>query len=226
MPVGARMEIKLAPSILSADFGRLAEQVQAAEHAGADWIHVDVMDGRFVPEITMGPLAARAVRGATRLPIDVHLMIVEPDRHLDAFARAGATSIAVHVEACPHLYLTLQQIASLGMRPSVALNPATPPEQIAYVLPLVSVVLVMTVEPGEGGQAFIPAMLAKVRALAERRRSLGLAYEIEVDGGIRPDNAAEVAAAGATVLVAGTAVFGAPDGVAAGIGRFRGALRA
>ena len=127
------------------------------------------MDGRFVPEITMGPLAARAVRGATRLPIDVHLMIVEPDRHLDAFARAGATSIAVHVEACPHLYLTLQQIASLGMRPSVALNPATPPEQIAYVLPLVSMVLVMTVEPGEGGQAFIPAMLAKVRALAERR---------------------------------------------------------
>ena len=220
------MEMKLAPSILSADFGRLAEQVQAVERAGADWIHVDVMDGQFVPEITMGPLAARAVRAATRLPIDVHLMVVEPERHLAAFARAGATSLAVHVEACPHLYLTLQHIAALGLRPSVALNPATPPEQVAYVLPLVSTVLVMTVEPGEGGQPFIPAMLAKVRVLAERRAALGLSYDIEVDGGINPDTAAAAAAAGATVFVAGTAVFGAPDGVAAAVDRLRGALRA
>ena len=178
------MEIKLAPSILAADFGRLAEQVQAVDRAGADWIHVDVMDGRFVPEITMGPLAARAVRAATRLPIDVHLMIVEPERHLESFARAGATSLVVHAEACPHLYLTLQQIASAGLRPGVALNPATPPELVAYVLPLVSTVLVMTVEPGAGGQPFIPAMLAKVEALAARRAALGLAFEIAVDGGI------------------------------------------
>ena len=220
------MEIKLAPSILAADFGRLAEQVQAVDRAGADWIHVDVMDGRFVPEITMGPLAARAVRAATRLPIDVHLMIVEPERHLEAFARAGATSLVVHAEACPHLYLTLQQIASAGLRPGVALNPATPPELVAYVLPLVSTVLVMTVEPGAGGQPFIPAMLAKVEALAARRTALGLAYEIAVDGGIGPDTAAAAAAAGATVLIAGTAVFGAPDGVAAAVGRLRGALRA
>ena len=215
------MAIKIAASILAADFGRLAEQVGDAARAGADWIHVDVMDGRFVPEITMGPLAARAVRAATALPMDVHLMILEPERHLEAFARAGATSVAVHAEASPHLYRTLQRIASLGMRPCVALNPATPPEQVAYVLPLVSTVLVMTVEPGEGGQPFIPAMLAKVRAFAERRASLGLTYEIEVDGGIRPDTASEAVGAGATVLVAGTALFGAPDGIAAAVGRLR-----
>jgi ribulose-phosphate 3-epimerase len=219
------MEIKVAPSILSADFGRLAEEIRAVEQAGADWIHVDVMDGRFVPGITMGPLVVSAARRATRLPIDVHLMIVEPERHLEAFARAGATHVAVHVEACPHLYLTLQQIAALGMRPAVALNPATPPEQLDYVLPIIGTALVMTVEPGTGGQPFIPGMLRKIRALAERRASLGAAFEIEVDGGIGPDTAAAAVEAGATALVAGTAVFGASDGVAAAVARLRAAVR-
>ncbi|HXX39595.1 MAG TPA: ribulose-phosphate 3-epimerase [bacterium] len=220
------MDIKVAPSILAADFGRLAEEVREAEQAGADWIHVDVMDGRFTPDITMGPLAVRAVRRATRLPVDVHLMIVEPERHLDSFARAGATHVAVHVEACPRLYFTLQQIASLGMRPSVALNPATPIEQIEYVLPIVGTVLVMTVEPGAGGQTFIPGMLRKIHAIAQRRASLNLTFEIEVDGGIGPDTAAAAVNAGATVLVAGTSVFGASDGVAMAIGRLRTAARA
>jgi ribulose-phosphate 3-epimerase len=202
------------------------EEIRAAEQGGGDWIHVDVMDGRFVPEISMGPIVVEAVRRATRLPIDVHLMIAEPDRQLEAFARAGATHLVVHVEACPHLYLTLQRIASLGMGPSVALNPATPPDQLEYVLPLVQAVLVMTVEPGLGGQSFIPEMLRKVRALAARRAALGLSFDIEVDGGIRPDTAGTVVEAGATVLVAGTAVFGAPDGEAAAIARLRAAARA
>ncbi len=217
------MTVKLATSILAADFSRLGEEVRTVEQAGADWIHVDVMDGRFTPDITMGPLAVRAVRGATRLPVDVHLMIVEPERHLDAFARAGATHLAVHVEACPRLHLVLQRIAALGMRPSVALNPATPPEQVEYVLPIVGTVLVMTVEPGAGGQAFIPEMLRKIRALGERRAALGLVFDIAVDGGIGPDNAAQAVAAGATVLVAGTAVFRAGEGAAAAVARLRAA---
>src|SRR5579884_4264191 len=164
------MEIKIAPSILAADFGRLAEEVRAAERGGASMIHVDVMDGRFVPEITMGPVVVRAVREATRLPLDVHLMIVEPDRHLEAFAHAGASRLAVHVEATPHLYQTVRQIAALGVSPGVALNPATPLEQIAWALPWVEAVIVMTVEPGAGGQAFIPELLPKIRELAGHRR--------------------------------------------------------
>ncbi len=215
------MDLKIAPSILAADFGRLAEEVQAAERAGASLIHVDVMDGRFVSEITLGPVVVRAVRRATRLPLDVHLMIVEPERHLDAFAQAGASRLAVHVEACPHLYQTLQQIADLGVRPVVALNPATPPEQAAWVLPRVEAVLVMTVEPGAGGQPFIPEMLPKIRRLAEWREQRGLSFEIEVDGGIGPGTAAAAVEAGASVLVAGTAVFGAPEGVAAAIAQLR-----
>ena len=222
----AHREIAVAASILAADFGHLADQVRTAERGGAAMIHVDVMDGRFVPEITMGPVITRAVRDVTRLPLDVHLMIVEPERHLDAFAKAGASRLAVHVEASPHLYQTLQQIAALGLHPTVALNPATPVEQVEWVLPSVSVVLVMTVEPGAGGQAFIPEMLPKIRALAECRRARGLEFEIEVDGGIGPSTAAAVVEAGATVLVAGTAVFGAPEGVAAAIARLREAARA
>jgi len=186
-------------------------------------LHVDVMDGRFVPEITMGPAAVRAIRRAADVPADVHLMIVEPERHLEAFARAGAASITVHVEACAHLYDTLRRIASLGARPGVAVNPATPPEQVAWVLPHVAVVLVMTVEPGAGGQPFIPEMTAKVAALAAWRRERGLDFEIAVDGGIGPETAGPVVEAGATVLVAGTAIFGAPGGVAAAIARLRDA---
>ncbi len=217
------MEIKIAPSILSADFGRLAASVAEAERGGASMIHVDVMDGRFVPEITMGPAIVRALRRATRLPLDVHLMIVEPERHLEAFAQAGATRLAVHVEASPHLYHTLQQIGSLGAGPVVALNPATPPESLEWVLPLVDAVLVMTVEPGAGGQAFMPEMVPKIRALAERRAERGLSFEIAVDGGIGPATAPAVVEAGATVLVAGTAVFGAADGPSAAIARLRAA---
>ncbi len=217
------MEIKIAPSILSADFGRLADAVAAAERGGASMIHVDVMDGRFVPEITMGPVVVRAVRRATRLPLDVHLMIVEPERHLESFAASGATRLAVHVETCPHLYYTLQQIAALGVRPVVALNPATPPEDLEWVLPLVDAVLVMTVEPGAGGQAFMPEMVPKIRHLAERRTERGLTFEIAVDGGIGPATAATAVEAGATVLVAGTAVFGAADGPSAAIARLRDA---
>jgi len=186
-------------------------------------LHVDVMDGRFVPEITMGPAVVRAIRRATDVPADVHLMIVEPERHLEAFARAGAAGITVHVEACVHLYDTVRRITSLGVRPGVAVNPATPPEQVAWVLPHVATVLVMTVEPGAGGQPFIPEMTAKVAALAAWRRERGLDFEIGVDGGIGPDTAGPVVEAGATILVAGTAVFGAADGVAAAIARLRAA---
>jgi ribulose-phosphate 3-epimerase len=218
-------EISIAPSILAADFGRLAEEVQAAERAGASMIHVDVMDGRFVPEITMGPVVVRAVRRATRLPVDVHLMIVEPERHLESFVRAGAARLAVHVEASPHLYQTVQQISQLGARPVVALNPATPPEQVEWVLPFVDAVLVMTVEPGAGGQAFIPEMLLKIRDLARRRRARDLAFEIGVDGGVGPETAARAVEAGATVLIAGTSVFGAPGGPEVTVPRLRGAVR-
>jgi ribulose-phosphate 3-epimerase len=220
------VELKIAPSILSADFGRLAEEVRAADRGGASMIHVDVMDGRFVSQITMGEVVVRAVRRATRLPVDVHLMIVEPERHLEAFAQAGATRLAVHVEACTHLHDAVTRIAALGLRPVVALNPATPPEQVEWVLPFVDAVLVMTVEPGAGGQAFIPEMLPKIRHLAEVREARGLSYEIEVDGGIGPDTVAAAVGAGASVLIAGTAVFGAPDGPAAAVARLREAAGA
>jgi ribulose-phosphate 3-epimerase len=205
------MPLRIAPSILSADFGRLAEEVRAVEAAGADWVHVDVMDGRFVPNLTVGPLVVEAVRKVTRLPIDVHLMIVEPERYVDAFAHAGADVISVHAEVSPHLHRTLQTIRAAGARPAVALNPSTPLSAVEWVLGDCEMILLMTVNPGFGGQRFIAACTEKVRLLREMASARGQALDIEVDGGIKSDTAAVVAAAGANVLVAGTAVFGAGD---------------
>ncbi len=205
------LPVLVAPSILSADFGRLAEEVRAAEAAGADWIHVDVMDGRFVPNITVGPVVVEAVRKVTSLPVDVHLMIVEPERYVEAFARAGADVVSVHAEVSPHLHRTLQAIRAAGARPAVALNPSTPLAALEHVLGDCEMVLLMTVNPGFGGQAYIPACTEKVRRLRQMAEARGQALHVEVDGGIRPDTVGPVAAAGANVLVAGTAVFGAPD---------------
>jgi ribulose-phosphate 3-epimerase len=205
------LPILIAPSILSADFGRLAEEVRAIEAAGADVVHVDVMDGRFVPNITIGPLVVEAVRKVTRLPIDVHLMIVEPERYVETFARAGASVISVHAETSPHLHRTLQAIRAAGARPAVALNPATPLSAVEWVLGECDMVLVMTVNPGFGGQRYIEFGTEKVRQLRALADARNPTLDIEVDGGMNPDTAALVAAAGANVLVAGTAVFGAPD---------------
>jgi ribulose-phosphate 3-epimerase len=207
--------VKIAPSILSADFGKLAQEVVAVERAGADWIHVDVMDGRFVPNITIGPVVVRAVRRATRLPVDVHLMIVEPERYVDDFAAAGADIISVHVEPSYHLARTLQQIRSLGKKAGVVLNPHTPPDAVAYVLELVDLVLVMSVNPGFGGQAFMPEVLPKLRAIRKMIDARGLDVALEVDGGVAPGTARKVLEAGARVLVAGSAVYGHADYAAA-----------
>jgi len=220
------LPIRIAPSILSADFGRLAEEVGAAEAAGADWIHVDVMDGRFVPNITIGPLVVEAVRRVTKLPIDAHLMIVEPERYVEAFAKAGADLVSVHAEVSPHLHRTLQAIRAAGARPSVALNPSTPLSALEWVLADCDMVLLMTVNPGFGGQRYIPECTEKVRQLRALADARGQALEIEVDGGIKADTVAEVAAAGANVFVAGTAVFGAKDYAAAIRGIRQGAERA
>ncbi len=200
----------VAPSILSCDFGRLAEEVRAIEAAGADWVHVDVMDGRFVPNITLGPVIVEAVRRATTLPLDVHLMIVEPERYVEQFAKAGASVLTVHVEASPHLHRTLQQIRAAGARPAVVLNPSTPVSAVEEVLDEVDLVLVMSVNPGFGGQSFIPRAIEKVRRLRALADARGLTkLHIEVDGGINAQTAPQVIAAGADVLVAGSAVFGA-----------------
>jgi ribulose-phosphate 3-epimerase len=201
--------IKIAPSILSADFGRLAEEVKAI--ASADYVHVDVMDGHFVPNLTIGPIVIEAVKKATSLPLDVHLMIEDAERWIPAYAKAGADIISVHEEACPHLHRTLQQIKSLGKKPCVVLNPHTPPDMIEYVLGDVAQVLVMSVNPGFGGQSFIPSQLDKIRALRKMIDSRGLSVEIEVDGGIKLDNIAEVCAAGADVIVSGSGIYGTPD---------------
>jgi ribulose-phosphate 3-epimerase len=214
--------IAIAPSILSADFGRLGEELAAVERAGADWIHVDVMDGRFVPNITIGPLVVEAVRRSTKLPVDVHLMIVEPDRYLEDFARAGADVITVHAEACTHLQRSLQQIRALGKGAGVALNPHTPEDALRYVIDEIDLVLVMTVNPGFGGQSFIGEVVPKIGAVRSMLAQRGSTACIEVDGGVSPSTSAAVAAAGARILVAGSAVFKMPD-YAQAIAAIRGA---
>ena len=204
--------VRIAPSILSADFGRLADEVRAVEAAGADSVHIDVMDGRFVPNITIGPVVIEAVRRATSLPLDVHLMMVEPEKYIDDFVKAGASILTVHQEACPHLHRTLQQIRAAGAKPSVVLNPSTSLGTIDEVLGEVSQVLLMSVNPGFGGQAFIAATVDKVRRLRATLDGRGLQHvDIEVDGGINPTTAKLVVAAGANVLVAGNAVFKSAD---------------
>lgn len=201
--------IKIAPSILSADFGILGEEIARVERGGAHWLHVDVMDGQFVPNLTIGPPVVAAIRKCTGLPLDVHLMISEPDRYISQFREAGADLITVHAEACVHLHRVAEQIRSVGAKAGVALNPATPPSVLEYVLDDIDLILVMSVNPGFGGQSFIPSSLEKlsrVRLLVGERP-----IEIEVDGGIKLDNCEAVAAAGATVLVSGSGIFGTSD---------------
>ncbi|HUG39085.1 MAG TPA: ribulose-phosphate 3-epimerase [Longimicrobiales bacterium] len=216
------MSVKIAPSILSADFARLAEGVAEAQAGGADWIHVDVMDGHFVPNITIGVPVVAALRKATELPLDVHLMIDAPERFVDAFVDAGADLLTVHAEASVHLHRTLQAIRHHGIRAGVSINPATPVAAVEEVLPFVDLVLVMSVNPGFGGQSFIPTSTGKIRRIRERLDRAGLdSVDIEVDGGIGPDTAGEVAAAGATVLVAGAAVYRGAGTVAENIAAIR-----
>jgi ribulose-phosphate 3-epimerase len=216
--------IRIAPSILSADFARLGEQLSEAQAAGADLIHFDVMDGRFVPNITMGPVILQAARRSTALPIDVHLMMVEPEHMLEAFAQAGASRIDVHWETCPNLHRTLQAIRALGCQAGVAINPHTPAAFLSEILHLVDAVLVMTVNPGFGGQAFLPETLPKLRALRQMIGERGLNVEIAVDGGINPETAAQVVSAGAAMLVVGSAVFNARASVQDSMSAMRRAL--
>jgi ribulose-phosphate 3-epimerase len=201
--------MKIAPSILSADFAALADDIARVEAAGADLLHVDVMDGRFVPNITIGPVVVEAIRKRTRLPLDVHLMIVEPERYVGDFVRAGADIVTVHAEATPHLHRALTQIRDLGARPGVALNPATPPAVIQYVLDDLALVLVMSVNPGFGGQSLIPSIYPKIGHV--RTILGGRPIDVSVDGGVKVEHAGRLAAHGASVLVAGSAIFGSPD---------------
>ncbi|TQR17438.1 ribulose-phosphate 3-epimerase [Psychrobacillus soli] len=203
--------VKIAPSILAANFAKLGEEVLEVEKAGADLIHIDVMDGHFVPNITMGPIVVEALRPLTTLPLDVHLMIENADQYIEAFAKAGADYITVHVEACPHLHRTIQLIRSFGVKPGVVLNPHTPVESIGHVLEDIDMVLFMTVNPGFGGQKFIHSVVPKVKQLADIIRERNLSIEIEIDGGINEETIKPCVEAGATVLVAGSAIYNAPD---------------
>ena len=203
--------IKIAPSILSADFAKLGEEIQEVERGGADYIHVDVMDGHFVPNITLGPLIVESIRPITELPLDVHLMIENPDLYIADFAKAGANIISVHVEACPHLHRTIQAIKQLGVKAGVVVNPATPVSTIEHVLEDVDLVLLMTVNPGFGGQSFIHSVVQKIRQVSQPIRETNLSVEIEVDGGVNPETARICVEAGANVLVAGSAIFNQRD---------------
>jgi ribulose-phosphate 3-epimerase len=215
---------RIAPSILAADFTRLGEQIQQAEAAGANLIHIDVMDGRFVPNITMGPLVVEAARRSTRLPLDVHLMIVEPERHLEAFADAGASRINVHWEVSPNLHRTLQTIRALGCETGLAINPHTPAALLSDVLHMLDAVLVMTVNPGFGGQSFLPETLPKIRQLHQMIAASDHAIDIGVDGGINAETAIQTVTAGATMLVAGSVIFDPSFTVQEGMDRLRAAL--
>lgn len=216
--------VRIAPSILSADFARLGEQVREAEAAGADFIHVDVMDGRFVPPITIGPLVVEALRRATTLPLDVHLMIEEPERQIEAFIGAGAGTVIVHVETCPHLHRTVQQIKAGGARAGVTLNPATGLDTLVDIMPEVDQVLIMSVNPGWGGQPFIAGSLERVRRVRAMLDAMGSGAALEIDGGINEKTAAAVVEAGADLLVAGSAIFNARESVGAAMKRLRGAI--
>lgn len=216
--------ILIAPSILSADFTRLGDQIREAEAAGADLIHVDVMDGRFVPNLTMGPLVVEACRRVTALPLDVHLMMVEPERHIEAFALAGANRITVHVEAGVHLHRTLQMIRESGCQPGAALNPHTPAAALSTIMNLMDIIIVMTVNPGFGGQEFLPETMPKVAELRAMIGDSGRKIDLEVDGGIHPETAMTAAQSGANVLIAGTAIFSPDFTVREGMTALRGAL--
>ena len=213
--------VKIAPSILSADFSKLGEEIIAVEKGGADYIHVDVMDGHFVPNITIGPLIVEAIRPITKLPLDVHLMIENPDQYIEAFAKAGADFITVHVEACRHLHRTVQNIKSFGIKAGVVLNPATPVESIQHIIGDIDMVLLMSVNPGFGGQKFIPEVLPKIRKVKEMAEQKGLDIEIEIDGGVNSETAKLCIEAGANVLVAGSAIYNEED-YAMAISQIRG----
>jgi ribulose-phosphate 3-epimerase len=214
----------LAPSILSVDFLKLGQELAACESAGADWIHVDIMDGVFVPNISVGPLMVEACRRGTKLPLDVHLMIEQPERHIESFAKAGADRLTVHVEACPNLRSTLELIQSLGVKAGVTLKPATPATMLQPVLSMVDLVLVMTVNPGFGGQSFMPEMLPKVAELRRMLDDIGSSAWLEVDGGVSVQTIPGLKAAGANVFVSGTSVFNHPQGAAAGVRALRASL--
>lgn len=222
--MGGANRVQILPSILSADFRNLGQQIAEVDQAGADRIHVDVMDGRFVPNITIGPLVVEAARRSTKLPLDVHLMIVEPEHYLEDFAKAGADVLLVQQEACPHLHRTIQQIKSLGKQAGVVLNPSTPLITLEEILPDVDQILIMSVNPGFGGQSFIASSVDKVRRLKRMLEERQLTTPIEIDGGIDESTAPRVVAAGATLLVAGSAVYNAPGGAAEGVRRLRASI--